>query len=119
MNNIFSTTPLQFCKMKFQGSLLMAYQIGFDLYESATQHFLQRVQNALRNTAPIPIPAATPSGATPPGASETTPKDKEEDMETDETTGEKEKPTAEKEKPETDAAPTTTTTEKKIEDLVS
>lgn len=32
----------------------MAYQIGFDLYESATQQFLQRVQSALRVVAPIP-----------------------------------------------------------------
>ena len=30
----------------------MAYQIGFDLYENATQDFLQRVQAALRKTAP-------------------------------------------------------------------
>ena len=30
----------------------MAYQIGFDLYENATQEFLQRVQSALRKTAP-------------------------------------------------------------------
>lgn len=32
----------------------MAYQIGFDMYESATQQFLQRVQSALRSIAPIP-----------------------------------------------------------------
>lgn len=32
----------------------MAYQIGFDLYESATQQFLLRVQSALRVVAPIP-----------------------------------------------------------------
>ena len=38
---------------------LMAYQIGFDLYESATQQFLKRIQDALRNTAPIPIPGAS------------------------------------------------------------
>ena len=39
----------------------MAFQIAFDLYESATQQFLGRVQSALRNTAPIPItePAKT------------------------------------------------------------
>lgn len=36
----------------------MAYQIGFDLYESGTQQFLQRVQSALRATAPVPIPSA-------------------------------------------------------------
>lgn len=33
---------------------LMAYQIAFDLYESATQQFLERVLAALRATAPIP-----------------------------------------------------------------
>ncbi|XP_014213082.1 26S proteasome non-ATPase regulatory subunit 1 [Copidosoma floridanum] len=34
--------------------VLMAYQIAFDLYESATQQFLGRVLQALRATAPIP-----------------------------------------------------------------
>lgn len=37
-----------------QESVLMAYQIGFDLYDSATQQFLGRVLQALRSTAPIP-----------------------------------------------------------------
>lgn len=37
-----------------QESTLMAYQIAFDLYESATQQFLGRVLQALRATAPIP-----------------------------------------------------------------
>ncbi|XP_018568017.1 26S proteasome non-ATPase regulatory subunit 1 [Anoplophora glabripennis] len=35
-------------------SELMSYQIAFDLYESATQQFLERVLAALRATAPIP-----------------------------------------------------------------
>ncbi|CAF4700646.1 unnamed protein product, partial [Rotaria sp. Silwood2] len=35
--------------------MLMAYQIGFDLYESATQQFLNKIQDALRVQAPIPI----------------------------------------------------------------
>lgn len=35
-------------------SQLMAYQIAFDLYESATQQFLEQVLTALRTTAPIP-----------------------------------------------------------------
>lgn len=39
-----------------ESAVLMAYQIGFDLYESATQQFLKRVQDALRTTAPIPLP---------------------------------------------------------------
>ena len=33
---------------------LMAYQIAFDMYESATQQFLTRVLNAIRKTAPVP-----------------------------------------------------------------
>lgn len=33
---------------------LMAYQIAFDLYESATQNFLIRVLQAIKVTAPIP-----------------------------------------------------------------
>ncbi|XP_013136145.1 PREDICTED: 26S proteasome non-ATPase regulatory subunit 1 [Papilio polytes] len=37
-----------------QESVLMAYQIAFDLYDSATQQFLGRVLQALRTTAPIP-----------------------------------------------------------------
>ncbi|KAG7205890.1 hypothetical protein KM043_007819 [Ampulex compressa] len=37
-----------------QDCVLMAYQIAFDLYESATQQFLARVLQALRATAPIP-----------------------------------------------------------------
>ncbi|CAG2062595.1 unnamed protein product, partial [Timema podura] len=37
-----------------EDSVLMAYQIAFDLYESATQQFLGRVLQALRATAPIP-----------------------------------------------------------------
>jgi 26S proteasome regulatory subunit N2 len=35
--------------------MLMAYQIGFDLYESATQQFLNKIQEALRVQAPVPI----------------------------------------------------------------
>lgn len=35
--------------------MLMGYQIGFDLYESATQQFLNKIQDALRVQAPIPI----------------------------------------------------------------
>uniref|UniRef100_A0A336MJX1 26S proteasome non-ATPase regulatory subunit 1 n=1 Tax=Culicoides sonorensis TaxID=179676 RepID=A0A336MJX1_CULSO len=35
-------------------SVLMAYQIAFDLYESATQQFLNQVLQALKATAPIP-----------------------------------------------------------------
>ncbi|XP_037777929.1 26S proteasome non-ATPase regulatory subunit 1-like [Penaeus monodon] len=33
---------------------LMAYQIGFDLYESATQDLLSHVRQGLRTTAPVP-----------------------------------------------------------------
>lgn len=35
----------------------MAYQIAFDMYESATQQFLGRVLQALRISAPIPSAA--------------------------------------------------------------
>ncbi|KAK7090850.1 26S proteasome non-ATPase regulatory subunit 1-like [Littorina saxatilis] len=52
-----------------EDSVLMAYQIGFDLYESATQQFLQMVQSALRAVAPLPalLPdkAAKPLETTP------------------------------------------------------
>jgi 26S proteasome regulatory subunit N2 len=34
--------------------VLMAYQIAFDLYESATQEFLGQVLQALKKTAPVP-----------------------------------------------------------------
>lgn len=45
--------------------VLMAYQIGFDLYESATQQFLGQVLQALKTTAPIP--SALPSNFKPQG----------------------------------------------------
>ena len=35
-------------------SALMAFQIAFDLYESATQHYLHRVLQSIKLTAPIP-----------------------------------------------------------------
>lgn len=51
-------------------NVLMAYQIGFDLYESATQQFLGQVLQALKATAPIPSaltstlkPQGTPADA--------------------------------------------------------
>ncbi|XP_005095836.1 26S proteasome non-ATPase regulatory subunit 1 [Aplysia californica] len=67
-------------------SVLMAYQIGFDLYESATQQFLQRVQAALRVAAPAPISAPPTLNTKKPAAekSESKEKEKEESMETDE-----------------------------------
>lgn len=34
--------------------VLIAYQIAFDLYESATQHFLSRVQECIRGVLPVP-----------------------------------------------------------------
>jgi len=51
---------------------LMAYQIAFDMYESATQQFLSRVLAAIKKTAPVPQGAP---------AEKTT---EEETMETDE-----------------------------------
>ena len=51
--------------LMFQDSILLAYQIGFDLYESSTQQFLQRVQAALGVTSPtqsqLPSVSATPA----------------------------------------------------------
>ncbi|XP_055381283.1 26S proteasome non-ATPase regulatory subunit 1 [Condylostylus longicornis] len=47
---------------------LMAYQIAFDLYESATQQFLGQVLQALKATAPIP--GALPSTFKPQGQNE-------------------------------------------------
>ncbi len=100
--------------------VLMAYQIGFDLYESATQQFLQRIQSALRATAPIPIPDAKEP------VSETKKEEaKETDMETEESeTGEKEATPA----PESDSAPVTpalpkveelSESDKKIQDRIT
>ncbi|XP_033128000.1 26S proteasome non-ATPase regulatory subunit 1-like, partial [Anneissia japonica] len=43
-----------------QEQTLMAYQIGFDLYDSASQHFLSKVLAALRSVAPIPLAAEAP-----------------------------------------------------------
>ena len=45
-----------------QDDALMAYQIAFDLYESATQQFLNNVVQAVRKTAPIPA-AVTIAGS--------------------------------------------------------
>lgn len=39
-----------------EDTVLMAYQIGFDLYESATQQFLGRIQTALRAALPTAVP---------------------------------------------------------------
>ncbi|KAI4470142.1 26s proteasome non-atpase regulatory subunit [Holotrichia oblita] len=58
-------------------SELMAYQIAFDLYESATQQFLERVLNTLRGSAPLKY------------FSDEKQKDNTEKMETDEDTTEK------------------------------
>lgn len=40
-------------------TVLMAYQIGFDLYESATQQFILRVQASLRAASPVPLAPAS------------------------------------------------------------
>lgn len=65
-----------------EASVLMGYQIAFDMYDSATQQFLNRVQTALRATAPVPIAAEKKTPVK-------TDEDKEKDttaMETDEAT---------------------------------
>lgn len=57
---IFLEQPLTVAKLLeelTQGGetqVLMAYQIAFDLYESATQEFLGQVLQALKGTAPVP-----------------------------------------------------------------
>jgi len=50
--------PLAVFYVWLQDAVLLAYQIGFDLYESATQDFLQRVLAALRETPQLPATAA-------------------------------------------------------------
>jgi len=52
----------------------MAYQIAFDMYDSATQQFLTRVQTTLRAAAPAPITLETT-----PGKPDKTDKDKDTD----------------------------------------
>ena len=42
-----------------QDDALVAYQIAFDLYESATQEFLRKVQDGIRGSIPAPPPAPT------------------------------------------------------------
>ena len=54
---IHSCKPLLFSEKLSKGSsgdALMAYQIAFDMYESATQQFLSRVLAAIKKTAPVP-----------------------------------------------------------------
>ena len=81
-----------------EDQVLMAYQIGFDLYESATQQFLQRIQSALRATAPVVMVEGKDAEVKKEPA-----KEKESSMETEESeTGEKEK---EEKKEETPAPP--------------
>uniref|UniRef100_A0A182WSV8 26S proteasome non-ATPase regulatory subunit 1 n=1 Tax=Anopheles quadriannulatus TaxID=34691 RepID=A0A182WSV8_ANOQN len=58
-----------------ESSVLMAYQIAFDLYESATQQYLGQVLQALKATAPIPsalISNFKPQGTTTTDAAATT-----------------------------------------------
>ena len=46
-------------------NILMAYQLGFDLYESATQQFLHKVKNLLKALVNIPQPMETDSSSKP------------------------------------------------------
>lgn len=80
--------------------VLMAYQIGFDLYESATQQFLGQVLQALKTTAPIP--SALPSNFKPQGLNLSTIKEEEANK------PEEEEPLAEK-----------SSTDRTVESLVS
>ncbi len=47
-------TLLETLSQGSEGEALMAYQIAFDMYESATQQFLNDVVQAIKRTAPIP-----------------------------------------------------------------
>ncbi|XP_026468281.1 26S proteasome non-ATPase regulatory subunit 1 [Ctenocephalides felis] len=70
-----------------EDNVLMAYQIAFDLYESATQQFLGRVLQALRATAPIPGALGgqpKPQGAPAPETPTPTPTPSETEAVTDE-----------------------------------
>lgn len=60
----------------------MAYQIAFDLYESATQHFLTRILEALNSLLPQKKTTAVPAAAaTSANGEEVKPaKDKEKDQ---------------------------------------
>ena len=61
------------CVRIVQDDALVAYQIAFDLYESATQHFLRQVQDGIRGSLPAPPPAPpTTPGATTEEKGETT-----------------------------------------------
>ena len=55
-----------------QENQLMAYQIAFDLYESATQNFLTRVLNELKRTQKAFLPASVTAETSKPGASDVT-----------------------------------------------
>ena len=44
-----------------QSDYLVAYQLAFDLYDGATQHFLRKVHEVIRATLPAPPPAPPPS----------------------------------------------------------
>lgn len=60
-----------------ESQVLMAYQIAFDLYESATQEFLGKVLQALKETAPVPsalISSLKPQGVKEAAKDDTTPK---------------------------------------------
>ncbi|XP_034484628.1 26S proteasome non-ATPase regulatory subunit 1 [Drosophila innubila] len=77
---IFLEDPLAVAEMldkltrsSVEANNLMAYQIAFDLYESATQEFLGNVLQALKDTAPIPtaLPSTfKPQGTTAAGGSD-------------------------------------------------
>lgn len=91
--------------------VLMAYQIGFDLYESATQQFLGQVLQALKTTAPIP--SALPSNFKPQGLNLSTIKEEESSSAAAKPEGEEVAPTEEEPLVEK------TSTDRTVESLVS
>lgn len=69
----------------------MAYQIGFDLYESATQDLLSHVMQGLRLTAPVPSLLKDATGKeTTKSSTETESDNKSEDVKMEEDEDEKE-----------------------------
>ncbi|XP_057301114.1 26S proteasome non-ATPase regulatory subunit 1-like [Hydractinia symbiolongicarpus] len=63
---------------------LMAYQIGFDLYENASQQFLTSIRSVLKSLAPAALAEPVRQGTTPKEGTDTQ-KDDAKPMETDET----------------------------------
>ena len=93
----------------------MAYQIGFDLYESATQDLLSHVRQGLRLTAPVPSLLKDPAAKDSSKAKHESDDDKSEDVKMEDD----EKDSAEKEKSEEKEDDVEMKESKTLESLVS